>query len=444
MTVSSDSESLATQLFQVFDRIVPRDLLGAFQVGHLGIFSPWVVVWLMVFQRLHQNASLSRAVAELRLGSVAEALPDCKRVRDDTVSVNTGGYSQARSDLSPDAAVVVTDHVFRTLANARAPDWKGRRAFLLDGTTLSATNTPDLVDHFPPAVNQHGRSHWPVVHVVTAHALSSGLAARPEWGAMYGPQAVSEAELCRRLMGRLGPPAVILADRNFGIFSVAYSATQSGHDVVFRLKDDRWGRMVAEATPTGPGQWRLEWRPSRWDRKANPGLPADAVVRGRLIEVTVERGGKSVRLRLFTTEMTATVEEVAGFYALRWNIETDIKDVKQTLRLHRPRGRSVDIVSKEILLGIVAYNLVIQVRRMAAERAGIEPRRLSFKRVLDLVQAYGDGLAATADVQKWHDRFERLLDAAAQCRLPVRKKFRSYPREVIARTQGFPTRKRKY
>jgi hypothetical protein len=55
-------------------------------------------------------------------------------------------------------------------------------------------------------------------------------------------------------------------------------------------------------------------------------LPADAVVRGRLIEVTVERGGASIRLRLFTTEMTASAAEVADFYALRWNIETDIKN----------------------------------------------------------------------------------------------------------------------
>jgi hypothetical protein len=443
MTSSLDSEPVAIQPFRIFDRIVPRALLEAFESGHQGIFSPWVVVWLMVFQRLHKNASLSRAVADLRLGAVAESLPDCKRVRDDTISANTGGYSQARSDLPMDAAVLVADAVFQTLTANQTPAWKGRRGFLLDGTTLSATHTAELVEHFPPAENQHGRSHWPVVHLVTAHDIVSGFAARPQWGAMYGPQAVSEATLCRCLMGRLGPPALILADRNFGIFSVAYAATQAGHDVVFRLKDDRWDRMVAEAVPTGPGQWQLEWRPSRWDRKANPDLPADAVVRGRLIEVMVERGGESIRLRLFTTEMTATGAEVADVYALRWNIETDIKDVKQTLQLHRPRGRSVDIVSKEILLGIVAYNLVIQVRRMAAERAGIEPRRLSFKRVLDLVQAYCDGVAATPDVSTWNDRFERLLDAAAQCRLPVRKKFRSYPREVIARTQGFPTRKQK-
>lgn len=99
MTSPPDCEAVAVQPFRIFEQIVPREQLQAFESGHQGIFSPWVVVWLMVFQRLHQNASLSRAVAELRLGAVAESLPDCKRVREDTISANTGGYSQARSDL---------------------------------------------------------------------------------------------------------------------------------------------------------------------------------------------------------------------------------------------------------------------------------------------------------------------------------------------------------
>jgi hypothetical protein len=77
---------------------------------------------------------------------------------------------------------------------------------------------------------------------------------------MYGPNAVSETRLVKAVMQRLGGPAMIVADRNFGIFSVAFSAVDLGHDVVFRLKDDRFARMVAEAAAIVPGQWRLDWR----------------------------------------------------------------------------------------------------------------------------------------------------------------------------------------
>ena len=82
MTASLDQNDLPVDSFRIFEQLVPRDLLKEFDVGHAGIFSSWIVVWLMTFQRLHQDASLSRAVAELKLGAVSRHLPDCQRVRE--------------------------------------------------------------------------------------------------------------------------------------------------------------------------------------------------------------------------------------------------------------------------------------------------------------------------------------------------------------------------
>ena len=89
----------------------------------------------MTFQRLHQDASLSRAVAELKSGPVSRRLTGCKRVRDGDISPNTGGYSQVRSGLPVEAAGRVADHVFQALASERGRlgraggrfSWTGRR-----------------------------------------------------------------------------------------------------------------------------------------------------------------------------------------------------------------------------------------------------------------------------------------------------------------------------
>ena len=440
MISSQNQDDQLGDTFQLFRRLVPFDLLEQFDVGHSGIFSSWILVWLMTFQRLHGNASMSRAVAELIFGAVSRYLPDCKRTRDGDISSNTGAYSQARSLLPVEAASKVIDHVFESLIANHVSTWNGMRVFLVDGTTLSLSHHSELLEEFPPAQNQHGESHWPIVNLVTAHELGSGLATRPEWGAMYGPNAVSETRLAKAVMERLGGPAMTLTDRNFGIFSVAFAAVGLGHGVVSRLKDDRFDRMVAAATLICPGQWRLSWRPSRWDRSTNPDLPEDALIEGRLIKITIEHEGTLIELKLFTTDLTATPKEIAALYGLRWRVESDIRDIKQTIKMHRITGQSVDMISREILLGLVAFNLVVEVKRLAASRAGIEPRRLSFKRTLDLLQAFCDGFDPNADPVAINKRYERFLDAVSRCRLPVRKKFRSYPREVIPRTRGFPSR----
>jgi hypothetical protein len=115
-----------------------------------------------------------------------------------------------------------------------------------------------------------------------------------------------------------------------------------------------------------------------------------------LIELSVERGGKTIVLRLFTTDMTSTPEALATLYGRRWSVEGDIKSVKQTLGIARLSCRSVEMAEKEIPLAMVAYNLVIQVRRLAARRARVELRQLSFRTQL----ASGSGLFQWAGVRK--------------------------------------------
>src|SRR5712671_942958 len=88
-----------------------------------------------------------------------------------------------------------------------------------------------------PAENQYGKTHWPTLRIAVAHNLANGLASRPSWGAMYGPHAVSEQTLAEELMDRLPQGAVVVGDRNFGVFSIAYAATEKGLGILLRLTE---------------------------------------------------------------------------------------------------------------------------------------------------------------------------------------------------------------
>jgi hypothetical protein len=429
-----------THLLDLFRQLLPPDALNDINSGNVTLFTPWLVIWLMVWQRSQGNASQGEAVAEIYLGPTFNDLPDCKRVRDQNISINTSAYSQARSRLSIEAAIHAADLVFTHLTTDLAPAWKGRPAYLIDGSSLTLDHHPELVAAFPPAVNQHGTSNWPVVRFVVAHELSTGLSPRWEWGPMYGPDATSETALAGRLLSRLPAAAVIVYDRNFGIFDMTYKAVRAGHDVVVRMTDTRFRAVTRGMEQTRAGEWAGVWRPSPWDRKSNPDLPADAAVSGRFVEIRVRNKGKEFLLLLFTTDMTATHEELAALYRKRWDIESDIRDVKQTLNLHLLSGRSVEMVEKEMLLGVVAYNLTLQVRRLAGEQAGVPVRELSFSRTLGLVRAFGRGMIGGSSAQ-WEERFERLLKGVGRCRLPHRPG-RNYPRELIPRGRSFPQRKR--
>lgn len=418
-----------------FCGLLDPDVINACQpMGPATVYTPWVVIWLLVYQRLHANASLADAVAELLRST--DILPPNRRIDTRTLSTNTGAYSSARSRLRTDIPDAVADRVFDTLVAAAPPSFGHRRAFIADGTTITPAPTAELGGAFPPATNGSGPSAWPIWHWVVAHELSSGCAIRPETGPMYGPAAVSELALARRLLPRIPARSVLLADRNFGVFAFVYAAKNAGHDVVSRLTRPRFRAWVKAAKAVGVGVWKLCWKPSRWDRKSHPDLPTDARVSVWLHEVVVS---ESLTLWLVSTSEN-TGAELAALYHQRQDVETDIRDVKRTLKLEELRGRSVAMVQKELSSGVVAYNLVVQVRRLAAARAGVKPRRLSFAGVWSLVKVVL--LSANEwSLAQWDERFEWVLRGAAQRKVPERPG-RSYPRTVIRRARKFPCRTR--
>ena len=414
------------------------------------MYSPLVVLWLLVAQRLRAGASLQVAVIELLQGLPASFWPrPCKRIRDwsehgKTPSSNTGAYNRARQALPLSVVEKSCDHIFEQLvARIGQPDsHKLPRAFLLDGSSMRLAHTPELCEAYPPGSNQHGESHWPLLRVMVAHDLYTGLAMRPEWGPMHGEEAVSEQALLERAVDRLPKGAAVIGDANFGVFTVAHAAQQRDHPVVLRLTAGRAQRLTGEALRDGI-EGEVQWKPSPFERKAHPDLPADANVKGRVLvrQVQPDNGSATFLLALFTT-LPLSIEEVFALYGKRWAIETDLRTLKSTLCLDQLTCATSDMVAKEIDMGMAAYNLVRAFIGFASEQSGIPPRGYSFTKVRLILQAFAPALANAPNQQAAKQIMDQVMNYVQQSKLPRRKRKRpSYPRAVWKRGAYFPSRK---
>jgi len=426
----------------ISEQQVEQILEGQSAFSRDGPLTAWVVIWLMIFQRLHPRGTLSVAVRQLLTGPVRDHV----RWPDDqpgSLSANTSAYSQCRRRLPLLAAEKVSDLMFASL---RAPQKTlpglDRPLFLLDGSSILLAHTGELVQAYPPARNQHGVSHWPVLRVVTAHDVVSGLAVRPYWGPMYGPQAVSEQELAKRIIYHLPDGSVVLGDRNFGVFSMAYAASQHHHPCLFRLTEARArklkGGVLAPASRTDK---RVRWVPSREDGRNNPEIPAQACVEGRLLAFKVrDRDGPWQKLYLFTT-LDLPAEEILRLYGYRWNIETDLRSLKREVRLHMLTAKSKAMVDKELLLGFAAYNLTRATMNQAASALHLDPRQLSFAQAQDTINAFLPLFAKATSESEREAVMQEMLRVFGYCKLPRRRKRRSAPRQIWPRPCSFPKRK---
>jgi putative transposase len=434
------------QLLRLFQKVAPawffRELCqeGGYSFRQ-GVYSAMVVVWLMIWQRLQGHRSLAAAVQYLLQGGARDLNSDCKRWAEDNVSAATGSYCQARQKLPKLIVSKVTDRMIEQLRAEVQEGWEGlnRPVFVIDGSTLQMQHEPELVEAFSPGHNQHGENHWPVMRIVVLHDVFSGLALRPSWGSMYGDAAVSEQALAAQALERLPADAVALGDGNFGIFDFAYAVQQSQRKMILRLTQARAQKILGSELLEGTDQ-KVVWRASRWDREAHPQLPEEASVEGRLM-VCANPSRPNELLYLFTT-LDLPVEEILGIYKLRWRVETDLRSIKRTIGLHQLSSKSLDMVEKELLLAMASYNLVRAVMYLAAQRANLAPRQLSFSFVQTVVEAALPGLDQATSEAEYQQRLDRMLRYAAQGKLPRRSRVRSYPREVWGRGGHFPTRKR--
>jgi hypothetical protein len=395
------------------------------------IFTLSVVIRLMILQRLMSKFTLARAVqclAQQDHGSKAE--------EDRRISVGPAGYCRARQKVPTLVARQVLEQIAERLygCTPAKPVLPGRSVFVCDGSTVTLPHSAELVKAYPPHRNQRASaSHWPLLRMVVLQDVQTGLAISPQWG----PETVSEQALALRAISGLPAGAVLIGDRNFGVFGVAFAASQHGHAVVIRLTRVRAERLAGGPIPPGSDR-EITWAPTRWDSCGGP-YDSPAAVTGRLVCLAASHVHPDEAIYLFTT-LDLPAHKIGDLYTLRWNVETDLRSIKQTVHLRELSARSVDVLEKEILLAFAAYNLARAVICLAAEKAQVAPRRISFTNVYTLLETFASDLYAHRHSETSDPFSDRIIHMAAQYKLPNRTKSRSYPRAVWPRQNKFPAK----
>ena len=118
-------------------------------------------------------------------------------------------------------------------------------------------------------------------------------------------------------------------------------------------------------------------------------------------------------------------------------MEVDLRFVKANLELHTLEGKSVDIIRKDLLVGLLAYNLVRLFMLAGAQRSHVPPTELSFTMVLRRVTQFLFDRVLKKD-RSWLVDLDRLLTELAACKLRHSLKRRIEPRLIRPRDKIYP------
>ncbi len=346
--------------------------------GQDDIFSTEIVLWAFLAQALRdgKGAACAAAVAEIAT----------YRVQTDQrpPSGDTGDYCRARAKLSLSAlrrlVVESAGHVEREADASWL--WNGLHAKLVDGFTFTMPDTPANQEAFPQVAGQDPGVGFPIARACTVMSLATACVCDMAIGRYKGKE-TGETALLRDMLDVFDEGDVAVFDRYYCSFMMLALLSLRGVHVCARLHQRRPGDF-RRGRRLGNDDHLITWpRPARpaWMSEAlYAQMPETLTLRELRFHVTVP-GRRTETITVVTTltdPAAYSAEDIAKLYGFRWNVELDIRTVKQTLNLDHVRCKTPEMVRRELWVTLLAYNLIRKVIVTAAAIHGKQPRRLGF------------------------------------------------------------------
>lgn len=131
----------------------------------------------------------------------------------------------------------------------------------------------------------------------------------------------------------------------------------------------------------------------------------------------------------------STRQEIIDLYSKRWNIEIDLKFIKEVLQMDILCCKTPEMIRKEIAIHLRGFNLIRTIMAQSAFLYEINPRTISFKGAIQSLHAFEDKLLLLPTLSS--ELIDAFLQGIASHRIGKRPG-RYEPRAVKRRHKSFP------
>ena len=398
------------------------------------LFDPFVTLWTFLSQVLDSDKTCQNAVSRVITWLATE--------NAQIPSVDTSAYCQARKRLSEKLLQRLFGQVAQGLENQVTPEhlWCGRHVKVIDGSTVSMPDTHVNQKAYPQPSSQAEGCGFPLAKIGVLFSLATGGAV----ALVINVVNTHDIKLARMIYQFLNPGDVLLGDCAFCSYADMFFIKNNDCDAVFRLSQTRKheierGRRKPLKSYEAIEVWhKPKSRPKSLSLAEFISLPKTLTI--RVIKYYIPSPGfRTKYVILATTLLDLEVyppTEIMRLYGLRWQVELDLRHLKTTLDMDVLRGKTPEIVRKEIYVHLLAYNLLRTVMWEAGTTHNVDPLRLSFQGTRQLFNNFVPQFAS-ASTQKQTQLYQTLLKTIALKLLPERPK-RCEPRVRKRRPKAYP------
>ncbi|WP_375515942.1 IS4 family transposase [uncultured Nostoc sp.] len=319
------------------------------------LFDPFITLWAFLSQVLDTDKSCHNAVSKIiaHLAGQGVEIP----------SSDTSAYCQARSRLPEQLLEKLFGKAAQNLEEKVKTEhlWCGRNVKVIDGSSVSMPDTGENQTAYPQPTNQKPGCGFPIAKIGVIFSLVTGAAVALAIDVLN----THDIKLARKLYSFLKPNDVLLGDRAFCAYADLISIKNLSCDAVFRKHQSRHTTM-RKGKIIGSSDKLVTWhKPKKCPKGLTmaefSALPLTLTVREIFYYIVIpdfRTEGVSLITTLLDITTYPTLKTVQLYYQ-RWQVELDLKHLKNTLGMDVFRCKTPSMVRKEIYAYLLAYNLLL-------------------------------------------------------------------------------------
>jgi hypothetical protein len=283
------------------------------------------------------------------------------------LSYSTAGYSTARKKLDTGIIQTVFEHSsdFGALENEQ---WYGLTTYITDGTYLQLQDTEDIKSEY--AVKNQEDS-YPQALLQAFIRQGSGQVSQFK----IASRQTSELTLVVPMIKKLEEGSLLLADDLYnsyyhfclillqGCHIIVPGKRARNYKVIRKINEND---LIVEVPKTK--------RPIYVSKDEWKKLPDKILLRRIEYSYPTKTGKESAVLYTTILDDKITASEIITKYSMRWDIEISIREVKTIMDINVLRSKSREMLFKELLIALTAYNLVRKVIAKSADKVGFSPQ----------------------------------------------------------------------
>jgi hypothetical protein len=388
--------------------------------------------WCFLWQMLNGNTACREVVAQLQAVMGLHGMHN--------LDPDNSAYCQARARVP---LILLEKGLSDSSAAAerQAPKSRllqGRPIKASDGSTVSLADTAQNQAMYPQQRAQKPGCGFPIMRLSVLFSLQSGAVLQVATGSYYK----HELRLFHSLHKYLEANDIVVYDRAGGHFVLAAELNEINVGLISRVLhrkiDWRSGKRL------GKHDRLVVWKkgskkPAYLTEEQWEALPAEIPV--RVLKVKIARKGcRTQELTLVTTLLDPVkypAEEIAEVYLRRWRLELCLDDLKTTMGMETLHCLSPKMVQKELMVFLIAHNLLRWVMAQAAREHQVDLYRISFTGAMDRFRHCATAMVQAKSAKKRQHLWDDLLRNLADDLVPLRPGRRE-PRAVKRRPKPYP------